>query len=369
MKTSTLISVIIPYYDPKGGLYKDSILSILAQSYKNWELIIVNDGSNADNTNKTANFIKDINDKRILLINLKKNLGVSAAKNIGIKNATGKLITFLDIDDIYFPWHLGDINNSFENNSELLILNTANVSYVRIGKLIKKLHCFINRKKILCTEIFYLKDDYSNLFSFPRIALRKEVFDIVRFDENMTTTEDTDLLLQIVNNPDLLNKIGTLSRPGYLYRMYPSKERLTHNIKSVFENRNKIIHKYKTTNTNAFKVLSLWKERYSYWYFKESLYHYLNNGSFIDFSRDVFSSSLNYSTRCKGLNAFIYTALNEKLLTPVFGINLRYLDILFDRKNNKFDLFKNIYKDYMKNIQDNDIKSYQGIIFNKIFEN
>ena len=89
-----LISIIIPAYNVENYITK-GIESCLNQSYKNIEVIIVDDGSN-DNTTKVVE--KYLDDKRLTLIK-KANSGVSATRNIGIKNSNGQYCIFLDSDD------------------------------------------------------------------------------------------------------------------------------------------------------------------------------------------------------------------------------------------------------------------------------
>lgn len=91
------LSVIIPLYN-KEKTIKDTINSVLNQTYQNYELIIVNDGS----TDSSLDIVKSINDDRIRIIN-KQNEGVSKTRNIGVKEAKSKLIFFLDADDYIYP--------------------------------------------------------------------------------------------------------------------------------------------------------------------------------------------------------------------------------------------------------------------------
>lgn len=89
-----MISIIIPLYN-KEHCIGETIGSILSQSYRNFEIIVVNDGSK-DNS---AAIVHSINDERIRLIN-KENEGVSKTRNRGIKEAKGEWVMFLDADDI-----------------------------------------------------------------------------------------------------------------------------------------------------------------------------------------------------------------------------------------------------------------------------
>ncbi len=106
------ISVVIPAYNVSKYI-ADSITSVLNQSYPNWELIAVDDGS----TDNTAEIISGfLTDKRIKLIK-QPNKGVSAARNAGIRAAAGNYITFLDADDYYLPTNLEEKHNLLLSNS------------------------------------------------------------------------------------------------------------------------------------------------------------------------------------------------------------------------------------------------------------
>lgn len=92
-----LISIIMPAYN--AGLFiKEAIDSALRQSYSNWELIIINDGSMDD----TEDVVKSFRDKRIAYFEQPNN-GVSAARNVGLSKMNGEFFCFLDADDIFPP--------------------------------------------------------------------------------------------------------------------------------------------------------------------------------------------------------------------------------------------------------------------------
>jgi len=90
------VSVIIPVYNSSKYL-EECINSVINQTYKNLEIIIIND----DSTDNSLDIINSFNDKRIKLIDLPKNGGVSNARNKGIEASTGDYICFLDSDDFW----------------------------------------------------------------------------------------------------------------------------------------------------------------------------------------------------------------------------------------------------------------------------
>lgn len=91
------VSVIIPMHNSSKHI-EECVISVLRQTYKNIEIIIVDDASE-DNC---LELLKKIKDDRIKIIELKQNVGAALARNKGIENATGELICFLDSDDYWF---------------------------------------------------------------------------------------------------------------------------------------------------------------------------------------------------------------------------------------------------------------------------
>ena len=164
---STNISIVIPVFNSQKFI-KECISNILNIISNKIELIIINDNSN-DDTKKICNkFVQKNNNIR--LINLKKNCGVSVARNIGIRSSKGKYLIFLDSDDLLLKDTLKKINKLIEdsNNKDIIFFP----SYDPINKvidnnfLIKKFNnkSFINNIKNLnqfrltCWNFIYKKD-------------------------------------------------------------------------------------------------------------------------------------------------------------------------------------------------------------------
>lgn len=109
-----LVSIITPSYN-SSRFISTTIKSVLAQTYKNWEMIIVDDQS-SDNSNKIIeDYIKQ--DNRIKIVKLEKNVGPANARNRGIKEAKGKYIAFLDSDDIWVSQKLSKQIRFMQENS------------------------------------------------------------------------------------------------------------------------------------------------------------------------------------------------------------------------------------------------------------
>ena len=95
---NALVSVIIPTYNRKESLLR-SVESVLNQTYKNIEIIIVDDNS----SDGTSEKVQEISDNRVDYIKLERNSGACAARNTGIRNAHGDYIAFQDSDDYWYP--------------------------------------------------------------------------------------------------------------------------------------------------------------------------------------------------------------------------------------------------------------------------
>lgn len=95
------VSVVIPTYN-RADIIRDALESVLAQSYQDFEILVVDDGS-SDNT---CEVVASLGSSKIRFIRSERNFGCSAAYNRGIKEATGNLIAFLDSDDIWEPEYL-----------------------------------------------------------------------------------------------------------------------------------------------------------------------------------------------------------------------------------------------------------------------
>jgi glycosyltransferase involved in cell wall biosynthesis len=180
-----LVTVIIPTYN-RGWIVKEAIDSVLDQDFSDFELIVVDDGSD-DNTREILGAYANA-----ITVLHQSNRGVSAARNRGIAQASGRLIAFLDSDDLWLPGKLSTQVKFFEENGSALINQTQEI-WIRNGIRVnpkKRHHKFsgmiFERSLALC------------LVSPSAVMLRKSLFDTVGvFDEHLPACEDYDLWLRI----------------------------------------------------------------------------------------------------------------------------------------------------------------------------
>ena len=182
-------SIIIPTYN-RANPCLSAINSVIKQSFSDWELIIIDDGS-TDNTNElVSNFIK--NDERIIYI-YQDNQERSAARNNGIENSNGKYICFLDSDDEYMEHHLETFHK------EIVSINNS------VGMFFSSLVIYNNGEDINHPIPILNKDDsiFDYLFKsgiYPcRVCIERSILNEFKFRLDSVIVEDTILWLEIAS--------------------------------------------------------------------------------------------------------------------------------------------------------------------------
>ncbi len=185
LSSKPLVSVIIPTYN-RGWILKEAIDSVLAQDFKDYELIVVDDGS-SDNTRE----VLDTYGQEIIVLR-QANKGVSAARNRGIAEAGGQLVAFLDSDDLWLPRKLSRQVDFFNLNPDAVINQTEEI-WIRNGVRVNPK----NRHRKPSGMIFERSLGLC-LVSPSAVMIRKTLLDVVGvFDENLPACEDYDLWLRI----------------------------------------------------------------------------------------------------------------------------------------------------------------------------
>lgn len=183
------VSVVIPTYN-RAHLLKRAIQSVLNQTYQDFELIIVNDGS----TDETEEVIKTFADDRISYIRHDKNRGMSIALNSGLERARGEFIAFQDSDDEWIPNKLERQMEVFKNLPEHF--GVIYTSFVHIKGDRRKLLPPSPKSGYIYSDI--LKERDTCWIAQPSVLIRKECFEKVGFfDENLPSLLDWDMWLRL----------------------------------------------------------------------------------------------------------------------------------------------------------------------------
>lgn len=206
-----MISVIIPAYNVEHYI-KDSIESVLQQTYQDLELIVVDDGS----TDSTYEVCKAVSERepRIKVVR-QENKGVSAARNTGIRAAQGDYIMFVDGDDIISPYCLEHLLNDFGKDAAAVIGDIARIRTYD--------YAFINEKPakqaLLGNESLKLLLEGRFPISACATLFRKDCIGKIRFPEKIKHNEDKYFLFQFLMANQNRNIVRTSEKVyGYYVR-------------------------------------------------------------------------------------------------------------------------------------------------------
>jgi teichuronic acid biosynthesis glycosyltransferase TuaG len=181
-----LISVIIPYYRKKIFI-KEAIISVLNQSYKNFEIILIYDDSNTDD----LNFIKEIvntHNKISLIVNT-KCIGAGLSRNLGIQSSKGKYVAFLDSDDIWKK-------NKLEVQLDSMKKNNYKISHTSYEIIDLKNNVIGNRKAKNFSDLKELLKSCD--IGLSTVILEKEILSDECLFPSLKTKEDFVLWLKIL---------------------------------------------------------------------------------------------------------------------------------------------------------------------------
>ncbi|MDQ1339378.1 MAG: hypothetical protein QG567_530 [Campylobacterota bacterium] len=197
MQNSPLVSVVMSVYNG-GDCVGSAIESILRQSYKNFEFIVVNDGSNDESLEILKEYAKK--DSRIIIIN-QENIGLTKSLNKAIKSAKGKYIARQDADDISLQDRLQKQVEFLETNEGVVLLGTNQYEVFGDKEAIGR---YYDDKEI--NKIVYIY----NPFAHTSAMFRGDVFiKIGMYDENYKTSQDFEAWMRMAKE----GKIAMLKEP------------------------------------------------------------------------------------------------------------------------------------------------------------
>jgi len=229
------VSVIIPTYQ-RPHWVKEAIESVLAQNYKDYEIIVVNDGS-TDNTAEVLNQFQDT----IKIITHKRNKGQAAARNTAIASSQGRYIAFIDDDDIWLPSKLEKTITLLEANQKIGLIY-SDMFFFNEKEVFPEPQSKKQPLHLACVRwMLFL---FGNIVPMPcTVVVRRESLDQVGlFDETVNFCDDYDLWLRISEKWLLYY----LDEPLAMYRLSETnaskdKERITRMVLAVKE---KAIHRH-----------------------------------------------------------------------------------------------------------------------------
>ncbi|GEL12391.1 Glycosyltransferase involved in cell wall bisynthesis [Flavobacterium glycines] len=192
-----LVSIIIPTFN-RAHLISETLDSVLAQTYQNWECIVVDDGS-TDNTEELVNaYVKKDSRFQFHYRPSERLPGGNAARNYGFEVSNGEYINWFDSDDLMLP--------EFIRKKVYFILHIKNdIDYVLCGfetfgidyhvKIVYNLEFLENILDVFMT--------YKIVFSTPTFFFKRNIVKEVKFNEYLSRAQDLDFVFRVLNNPSI----------------------------------------------------------------------------------------------------------------------------------------------------------------------
>lgn len=218
-----LVSIVVPVYKAEKFI-EYTIKSVLAQTYKNWELILVNDCS----PDGSVDIINKYLSKNVKLINMPVNSGVSKARNEGVKNAKGDYIAFLDADDLWDKNKLEKQMEVINKDSQVGLvftgtryINESGDEYSFVLHVPKNISYkeLLKQNVISCSSVL-LKKEYMLKYKFQNDNMHEDFAVWLQLLKNGVVAVGVDeplLLYRVLNNSKSSNKIKAAKMN---YRVY-----------------------------------------------------------------------------------------------------------------------------------------------------
>lgn len=185
-------SVIIPLYNKEAHI-KSTLDSVLKQSYQDFEIIIVNDGS----TDSSMDIVSSFDDQRIQVIN-KKNEGVSSARNLGMQNAEAEYMALIDADDLWHPSHLEHLKRLIDRFPECGLYCTAYETSYFNKKIISGVYSGIDKDFFDIIPNYFSNSLIDDIALTSAVAIPKTILDKHGyFKIDLRSGQDTELWVRI----------------------------------------------------------------------------------------------------------------------------------------------------------------------------
>jgi len=192
MSMKPYFSVVIPLYNKEDQI-RSTLGSVLEQSFQDFEVIIVNDGS----TDSSVDIVSSFDDQRIRIIN-KKNEGASIARNFGVQNSNGEYLALLDADDIWFSHHLADLKHLIENFIGCGLYCSAYETSYYSKNIVKGQFFGINHPFEGIVPDYFTNSLIDSIACSSSIAIPKTIFEKYGyFDSDIKSGQDTEFWIRI----------------------------------------------------------------------------------------------------------------------------------------------------------------------------
>ena len=202
-----MLSVLLSVKDGESYI-EDCLKSIVNQTYSNWELIVIDDGS----TDRTVKIVESFNDHRIRLFK-QPNHGLAYSLNRAANLANGELLIRHDADDLSKSNRFGEIVQIFNKNRNIVLIATDVEVIDHLGDVLSERQIISDRKEAIRSIEKLINPFVHGSLAFPRKAFEE----VGGYDESFSTSQDFDLIVRLLRN----GEIAVLSTPLYKLRIHP----------------------------------------------------------------------------------------------------------------------------------------------------
>lgn len=253
MENKPVVSVVTPVYN-REVLVIETIESVLSQTFSDWELVLVDDGS-TDNSRAT---IERYLDNPKVKYHYQENQGQSAARNKGIELATGKFIAFLDSDDIWLPEFLEVSLDELTSSPEFDLVHSKIICIDEVGN---ELYRPKQKKFSGDVTLLLLRDSF---VSFSTVVVAKSFIDQVGgFDPNVRLAADYDLVIKL----SVYCKFKAIDKRMIKYRVMENQ--ISSDLVGRFRYNELIIKNFRQSNPSALSPLK-WRIGFSQFYHRKA---------------------------------------------------------------------------------------------------
>ena len=308
-----LVSIVVPIYNSEKYIGR-CINSIINQSYRNLEIILINDGSKDNSLNICKKFAKQ--DKRIILLNQNNN-GVSAARNAGIDIAKGEYISFIDADDSVEKNYIYElVKNSNNGQADVVICGYNDVYSEEISK-INTLENNIEIKGLI-------NKDYDNLkkyIKYPWIKIYRLNFlknNNIKFSRQFTDAEDQVFNFQVFSIAKIYNFVNKALYNHYYSNLNSLSKQIT--IRSFYSNLEKL--KFEIEK----KIFELMQVENKEMIFNDSGFFLMRKYVVIN---DISDNYFEFKNRVKKIMLLMYKKEKYKNLKRYIAFQCLNYDIIF----------------------------------------
>ena len=244
--TLPLVSVVIPTFN-KGQFIEKTLKSVVNQTYRNIEVILVDNGSSDDTRSRIQDFTsKNVGNFKI--INLEMNLGPSNARNEGILASSGKYVFFLDGDDLFFQEKISAQVAFMEENLKVGLSITPYIIYSPKTNILRLVR---NTNPVLLISNWLNMTGFGGSVESTGCIRRDEIKPALLYDASLMGSEGLDFILRWSKD----STVGILPKPLTIYSLSPNQ--LHRDTSAIKENVARVVTKYAKNEEQRIEITKI----------------------------------------------------------------------------------------------------------------